>query len=76
MFTDRDLFTHMAERIKQLREAKGMSQADLAIACRVTQQAVSKWEVGAVDDIRLKTFLQLAAVLGVSLQHLAYGSDT
>ena len=75
MFTDKDVFTHMAARIRQLRESKGMTRADLALACSVTPVAVAGWETGHGANIKLKTFLQLATVLGVSLQFLAYGSD-
>ena len=33
-----------SERLKNARKAKGISQADLARALGVTQQAVGKWE--------------------------------
>lgn len=35
-----------AETIKQAREARGMTQEDLAEKCGVSRQAVSKWELG------------------------------
>lgn len=37
----------IAETIKQAREARGMTQEDLAERLEVSRQAVSKWEVGA-----------------------------
>jgi transcriptional regulator with XRE-family HTH domain len=75
MFTDKDLFTQMGARIRRQRLALDMSQGALAVACSVTKSAVVQWEAGNGAGIKLKTFLQLAAVLGVSLQFLAYGSD-
>lgn len=76
MFTDKDLFTHMGARIRQHRLVLDMSQTSLAVACSVTKSAVVQWEAGHVANLKLKTFLQLATVFGVSLQFLAYGSDT
>lgn len=38
---------NIAETIKQVREARGMTQEDLAERLEVSRQAVSKWEVGA-----------------------------
>ena len=37
----------IAETIKQVREARGLTQEDLAEKCEVSRQAVSKWELGA-----------------------------
>lgn len=38
---------NIAETIRQSREARGLTQEDLAERCEVSRQAVSKWEVGA-----------------------------
>ena len=38
---------NIAETIKQAREARGLTQEDLAERCEVSRQAVSKWELGA-----------------------------
>ncbi len=35
-----------AERLKQIRKEKGLSQEDLAELLDVSRQAVSKWEQG------------------------------
>jgi transcriptional regulator with XRE-family HTH domain len=62
------------ERIKRLREKKGMSRADLAERVKVTQQAVHGWEQkGAVPShSRLRT---LAEVLNTTTEYLSAGID-
>lgn len=59
-------------RIKRRREARGLRQADLASALRVTPQAVSKWERGenAPDIVVL---VPLARLLDVSVEWLLGG---
>lgn len=52
----------MGEKIQELRNARGMSQADLADLCGVGRGAVAKWETGAVDTIKRKTILKLAEI--------------
>ena len=53
-----------AERLKQIRKEKGLSQEDLAELLDVSRQAVSKWERGCgAPDISLLP--ALAAALGV-----------
>ena len=61
------------ETIKRLREAKGMTQAELARRLDVGDKAVSKWETGkGLPDISLLE--SLAAALGVSLLELFAGA--
>jgi class 3 adenylate cyclase len=59
-------------RIKKRREARGLRQADLAGALRVSPQAVSKWERGenAPDIVVL---VPLARLLDVSVEWLLAG---
>jgi class 3 adenylate cyclase len=63
----------LGARIKRRREARGLKQADLASALRVTPQAVSKWERGenAPDIVVL---VPLARLLDVSVEWLLGGS--
>jgi class 3 adenylate cyclase len=60
-------------RIKRRREARGLKQADLAGALRVSPQAISKWERGenAPDIVVL---VPLARLLDVSIEWLLGGS--
>ena len=58
--------------IRRLREAKGLTQAQLAEKLDVTDKAVSKWETGkGLPDISLIEVL--AAALGVSVMELISG---
>ena len=60
--------------IKRLREAKGLSQQQLAGKVAVTDKAVSKWETGrGYPDITL--IEPLAAALGVSVIELFSGDS-
>ena len=58
--------------VRQLREARGLTQAELAETIGVSSKTVSKWETGkGLPDI---TLLQpLAAALGISLIELMNG---
>lgn len=65
----------MGDRIRQLRNARRLSQEGLGIAVGVTKSAVSQWEAGATQNIKLKTFLALLEVLGTDHEYLVYGAD-
>lgn len=63
-----------ASQLKQLRTARGLSQDDVAAACFVSRQAVSKWETGdGTPDLR--TLVKLAETLAVSLDTLVLGAE-
>lgn len=60
--------------IKDLREAKGLTQEELAERIHVTAKAVSKWETGkGFPDIRLLE--PLAKALDISVIELLSGED-
>lgn len=62
------------EKIKQLREEKGMTQQTMANHLYVTRQAVSRWECGArYPD--LLTAKKIAGILEVSLDELVSGEE-
>lgn len=59
-----------AGRLRALREAAGLSVAELATAAGLTRQAVSKLERGHREPA-LETARRLAAALGVTIDELA-----
>ena len=61
------------ERIKRLREAKGLNQVELAHKLKVTKAAVSKWEANTSPNMDLAVFFELARVLQIDPQELATG---
>ena len=62
----------LGQRIRERREALGLSQEQVAEKMGVSRQAVGKWES---DDARPSTdnLLRLAALLVVEVQELASG---
>lgn len=56
----------------ELREAKGMTQSQLAAELGVTAAAVSKWENGEAKP-RVDTMAKLAEILGVRTEELMAG---
>jgi transcriptional regulator with XRE-family HTH domain len=63
----------MGERIRTLRQARGLSQGQLADRLGVTTGAVSHWESGNSQNIKIPTFLRLCAELGTTPHYLAFG---
>lgn len=61
----------IVDRIRKLRDEKGVRNADLAEACGVSQQAVGQWF--KTGRIHRKHFAKLATLLGVSLEYLMTG---
>lgn len=65
--------SELGARIRGRREKRGLKQADLAAAVRVTPQAVSKWERGEnAPDISI--LVPLAHLLDVSVEWLLGGA--
>ncbi len=60
------------EKLKQMREKNGMTQATLAEHLYVTRQAVSRWECGARYPDLLTT-KKIAQILEVSIDELVSG---
>lgn len=56
----------LGERVRSLREAKGLSQSELARRIGSTQPAVARLEAGGVAP-RLETLERIAAALGMEL---------
>jgi transcriptional regulator with XRE-family HTH domain len=56
-----------------LRNAKGLSQTELAKICGVTKAAVSAWETGYSENIRLRALLALKNALGTTIEYIVEG---
>jgi len=52
-------------RVRELREARGWSQAELATSADVRQATISKIETGGISAIHLDTLDRIARALGV-----------
>jgi transcriptional regulator with XRE-family HTH domain len=59
----------IGQRIIQLREKKGWTQAELARACKKDRQAIEKLENGRVNPT-LYSMIEVAKALGVQLDTL------
>lgn len=67
------------ERIKRFREQAGMSQGALARAVGVSRPAVSKWENGDTENLKLGNLIRLCQIFTISADKLigadAYGQS-
>lgn len=70
-FAVADLPKTLAERLKSFREAKGLTQRELAEEAGVGHSAVFHIEQGVRPDPRVSTLQALARALGVTLDELA-----
>ncbi len=59
-------FRNLAKYVKEARQEKGFSQADLSMYLEVTTQTVSNFERG-VSKLPTKHFRRAATVLGLDL---------
>ena len=62
-------------RLKELREAKGYKQSEVAEAADVTQQAVARWESGDQNP-RADKLPILAKLYGCTIDELFEGHRT
>lgn len=61
-------------KLRQLREARGMTQTDLARILGVSPKAVSKWEANRMEP-RPPMVAKIAQALGVTKDELVHGSS-
>ena len=61
------------DRIKRLRDQAGMSQGALARVVGVTRPAVSKWENGDTENLKLSNIVKLCQIFRVSADELIGG---
>ena len=60
----------VGERIKQLREKKGMNQKQLAEKAKMTRATISRIETGQVKEVKSEALKKLAVALGVTVDFL------
>lgn len=65
----------MGDRIRHLRLAKGWTQDQLGHRLDVSRAAVSQWERGESENIKIATYLQLCEELGTTPDYLVFGPD-
>ena len=65
----------MGSRITVLREARGLSVAELAERIGVTRALVWQWEQDMVKGIRPENFIRLCHALNVTPEYLVWGPD-
>jgi transcriptional regulator with XRE-family HTH domain len=61
------------QRLRRIRNDRGISRIDLAFACVTTAQFIAKLEAGGLPDPGLELGLRLALVLHVDPYELALG---
>ncbi len=64
----------MGNRIKLLRERRGLTQTRLGKLVGVSRAAVAQWENDSVQNIRLPTFLALLEALAADPIWLGHGT--
>ena len=56
----------MGKKLRELRDARGLTQREVANAVGVTEATVSRWESGHINNMRRDKIESLAKVLQVS----------
>lgn len=66
----------IGDRVKRLRESKGMAQAELARLLKVSPQMVHKVESNHTKTMRLPTAIKFAKALNVSADYILEGDES
>ncbi len=65
----------VGQRIRQMREEKGVKQSELAKQIGVTKQNLYKYETGIIENISLPIIERIAFALNCSPAYLAGWSE-
>lgn len=65
----------LAEKIRRLREAKGLTQAELSKALGLTRSSINSWEMG-LSVPSTQYIVELAKIFAVSTDYLFGLDDT
>jgi len=63
------------QRIKRLRESKGLSQQAVADKLGVSRVAVTKWENGMTANLKLSNLLGFCELFSISVEELVRGNS-
>lgn len=66
--------TEIGQRVKVARERAGKTQSEFALACGITQQALSKIEAGKTENPAADFVAKVAAHTGYSIEWLIKGN--
>lgn len=64
----------LAERLKQCRKEKGLTQWEVAVYCNITEKTYQNYEL-MTREPKLEILLKIADVFQVSLDYLAGRTD-
>ena len=67
--------TEFGQRLAELRQKAGLSQAQLGEKLERSQRAVADWEMQETTALRPEQIIRLAEVLGVSVEYLITGKE-
>ncbi|MCG9078961.1 helix-turn-helix transcriptional regulator [Laribacter hongkongensis] len=65
----------IATRIKKLREARNLTQKQVADAVKVSRVAVTKWENGETENLKLDNLLNICKLFDIGVEGLISGKD-
>lgn len=65
----------LGEAVAQRRRALGLKQGDVAERAGVTQDSLSRFELGKVAEFGSRKLLAVLAVLGMELQFIEMGAS-
>src|SRR5215208_2302548 len=65
----------LGEKIRRLRQEKGMPQERLALLAKIDQSGLSKFERGQNERLGPTPLNRIAAVLGISFKELIEGTS-
>lgn len=66
---------NIGDRIRELREQKGLTQKELGELINVSAQVISNWERGYTPTINYENIIQLARALDTTVAYLVGKND-
>jgi transcriptional regulator with XRE-family HTH domain len=68
--------SEIGQRIKSLRENRGMSQQSVGDYCGVSRVAVTKWENGDTENMKLKNVAKMLKLFNICFDELTTGKKS